>query len=129
MSSDILFFTLVTYSILGSIYHFFESVGSGIDYGFTTLYNDTIGKLTAAFDGASLSAAESLFIDAESAVLSFAAVASGYVGSIMGGIFGDIADIALAPSLGIIGPIIAVIIIVGLFMAIVIGVRLLIDVA
>ena len=47
----------------------------------------------------------------------------------MGGIFGDIADIALAPSLGIIGPIIAVIIIVGLLMAIVIGVRLLIDVA
>lgn len=129
MSSDMLFLTLVTFSVLGSIYNFFKSIGSGIDYGFTTLYNDTIGKLTSAFDGASLSAAESLIIDAESAVLSFAAEASNYVGKIMGGIFADITGIALIPSLGIIGPIIALIIIVGLVVVIVIGVRLLIDIA
>ena len=129
MSNDMLFFTLVTYSIIGSIYNFFKSIGSGIDYGFTSLYNDTIGKLTSAFGGASLSAAESLVIDAESAVLSFVAVASGYLGSIMGGIFADITGIALIPSLGIIGPMIAIVIIVGLLVGVIIGIRLLIDIA
>ena len=129
MSNNTLLLILVAYSIVGSIYNFFKSIGNGIDYGFTTLYNDTVGKLTGAFGNFTLSSAESLVIDAEAAVLSFMAEVSSYIGSVIGGIFGNIIGVALAPSLGIFGPMIALAMILGIMIAIVIGVRLLIDVA
>ena len=129
MSNNNLLLILVAYSIVGSIYNFFKSIGNGIDYGFTTLYNDTVGKLTGAFGNFTLSSAESLVIDAEAAVLSFMAEVSSYIGSVIGGIFGNIIGVALAPSLGIFGPMIALAMILGIMIAIVIGVRLLIDVA
>ena len=129
MSNNTLLLILVAYSIVGSIYNFFKSIGSGIDYGFSTLYNDTVGKLTGAFGNFTMSAAEKLIIDAEAAVLSFMAEVSNYIGSVIGSIFGDIIGVALAPSLGIFGPMIALAMILGIMIAIVIGVRLLIDVA
>jgi hypothetical protein len=129
MSNNTLLLILVAYSIVGSIYNFFKSIGNGIDYGFTTLYNDTVGKLTGAFGNFTLSSAESLVIDAEAAVLSFMAVGSNYIGNVVGGVFNDIIGVALAPSLGIFGPMIAFLLIVAIFVAIIIGVRLLIDIA
>lgn len=129
MLNNVLLLGLVAYSIVGSIYNFFKSIGNGIDYGFTTLYNDTVGKLTSALGNLPLSSAESLIIDAESAVLSFMAVGSNYIGNVVGGVFNDIIGVALAPSLGIFGPMIAFLLIVAIFVAIIIGVRLLIDIA
>ena len=129
MLNNVLLLGLVAYSIVGSIYNFFKSIGNGIDYGFSTLYNDTVGKLTGAFGNFTLSSAESLVIDAEAAVLSFMAVGSNYIGNVVGGVFNDIIGVALAPSLGIFGPMIAFLLIVAIFVAIIIGVRLLIDIA
>lgn len=127
MSSE-LFLLFLGYSALGSVYNFFATIGHYISGGLTAFYNLTLGNLLSPFSGNNLSNLELTAIDAEAAILSFMSYLGNDIGSVFSGLFTSIMDFAISPALGVFGPMIAIVMLLGLLVAVIIGVRLLIDI-
>ncbi len=127
MSSE-LFLLFLGYSALGSVYNFFATIGHYISGGLTSLYNLTLGNLLGQFGSDTLSSLELTAIDAEAAILSFMSYLGNDIGSVFSGLFTSIMDFAISPALGVFGPMIAIVMLLGLLVAVIIGVRLLIDI-
>ena len=116
------------YSTLGSVYNFFATVGHDIYGGLTALYNLTLGNLLNQFNSDSLSNLELTVLDAEAAILSFLTYLGNDIGGVFTNLFGYITDLVISPAFGVFGPMIAIVMLLGLFVAVIIGVRFLIDI-
>ena len=127
MSSE-LFLLFIGYSALGAVYNFFATVGHDIYGGLTGLYNLTLGNLLSQFSKDTLSNLELTVVDAEAAILSFLTYLGNDIGGIFTSLFGSITDLAISPAFGVFGPMIAIVMLLGLFVLVIIGVRLLIDI-
>ena len=130
MLSDVLFTLLMIsgFSALGTIYNWFSSIGHYVSGGLTYIYNNTLGDLISNFEGTSLSSLEMSALDAEAAILSFLTYISNDIGNTFSNIFTSLMDLAISPGLGVFAPMIALVLLLGLAVAVIIGVRLLIDI-
>jgi len=116
------------FSALGTIYNWFSSIGHYVSGGLTYIYNNTLGDLISNFEGTSLSSLEMSALDAEAAILSFLTYISNDIGNTFSNIFTSLMDLAISPGLGVFAPMIALVLLLGLAVAVIIGVRLLIDI-
>jgi hypothetical protein len=130
MLSNVLFTLLMIsgFSALGTIYNWFSSIGHYVSGGLTYIYNNTLGDLISNFEGTSLSSLEMSALDAEAAILSFLTYISNDIGNTFSNIFTSLMDLAISPGLGVFAPMIALVLLLGLAVAVIIGVRLLIDI-
>lgn len=127
MSSE-LFLLFMGYSALGSVYNFFATVGHDIYGGLTALYNLTLGNLVDQVKKDSLSSLELTVLDAEAAILSFLTYLGNDIGGVFTNLFGYITDLVISPAFGVFGPMIAIVMLLGLFVLVIIGVRFLVDI-
>lgn len=130
MLSNVLFTLLAVsgFSALGTIYSWFSSLGHYVSGGLTYIYNNTLGALISNFEGTSLSSLETTALEAEAAILSFLTYLSNDVGKVFSNIFTSLMDLAISPGLGVFAPMIALVLLLGMAVAVIIGVRLLVDI-
>ncbi|MEM0134509.1 MAG: hypothetical protein QXU18_04685 [Thermoplasmatales archaeon] len=116
---------------LGGIYGFFSGIGNDISQGASALYNDTIGQLVSffGFGGSSPSGLEITVIDTEAAIFTVLGTVSSSIGTFFTSVFGFAAIEAMNPSLGIFGVVIALLLLIAIAVGVVIGIRLIVDIA
>lgn len=116
------------FSTLGTIYSWFSTIGHYVTGGLTYIYNKTFGTLIGTFEGTALSSLETTALEAEAAILSFLTYLSNDLGKVFSNIFTSLMYLAISPGLGVFAPMVAIVLLLGLFVAVLIGVRLLIDI-
>lgn len=116
---------ILTFSILG----FFQSIGSDLANGLHWLYNETLGQainfITGGVGSAALSGIQYFFVQATTAFLSLFGDIIGYVDSLFIGLGNS--EVQLAQSLGIFGPVLAILMLFGTAVVIFIVLKVLID--
>ncbi len=121
------------YGILGwfGIGTFFAGLGNSASQSLSTLYNDTLGKITSTFNNEGLNMIEQTILGALAAALAFFAYLSSVIGATIGQVMYTVVMIAATPILGIgpFGPVIAFLILLAIGMFVLILIKLLIELA
>lgn len=114
-----------------SILGFFQSLGSDLSFGLHWLYNETLGQainsVTGGLGSAALTDIQYFFVQAATAFLALIGDIVGYVDSLFVGLGNT--EVQIAGALGIFGPILAILMLIGTAVVIFLVLKVLIDLA
>lgn len=117
----------IIFGILG----FFKALGSDLSNGLHWLYSETLGQainfITGGVGSAALSGIQYFFVQAMTAFLSLLGEIIGYVDSLFVGLANS--EVGIAQSMGIFGPVLAILMLFGTAIIIFIVLKLIIDLA
>ena len=116
---------LLIFGVIG----FFKALGSDLSNGLGWIYSHTAGPaisfVTGGITDIILSPFELFFVSATDAVLAFFGAILGFVETMVGGMV--LTEESLAKSLGLFGPVIAILVIVMIFAVVMIVIRVVIE--
>lgn len=114
--------------VTGAFGSFSYDASHWISSGLSGAYNSISGSISGFFGNIALSALEDSFNGVVATLLSFVGIATSEVSSLASGLIQFFVGMAISPALGPFGPILAIVMLVGMAVFTIILVRLLVDI-